>query len=279
MRLDPKTLERLAHMVCGNVEGFPYRTGSDLTSFFENLGLPFAHRGQTRGRWVEDRLHELNEGVDRANPDLPPPALADVIERLASPMEYESPEALRLAVLKLNYLLRNEGLRVLTEGDRPVLVSLVISTALPAEPRPDTVHYVPPRSQLDAYVLLKDTMDGASASLVVVDPYVDDSTLQPLLAVKPGVSIRLLTVKPSKDFAHAVERFREQWGGNIEARKGTKELHDRFLLVDGRVFFSGASFKDLGQRGSMIDEIRSEAVKDAVRKDVEASWKQAQPIG
>jgi len=138
--------------------------------------------------------------------------------------------------------------------------------------------YIPPRSQFDAYVQLKDTVEQASASLVLVDPYVDDSTLQPLLAVKPTVTIRVLTVKPSGDFAHAVERFQQQWGGNIEARKGDKELHDRFLLVDDRVFFSGASFKDLGQKGSVIAEIRTEAIKQAVKKDIETWWKAAQPI-
>lgn len=153
---------------------------------------------------------------------------------------------------------------------------LEAQTASGAKPAPE--QYIGPRSQFDAYVTLKEILDAAAHSVTVVDPYTDDATLRPLLTLGTGVQVRLLTVKPSKDFAHAVERFREQWGGNIEARKGIKQLHDRFLLVDGRVFFSGASFKDLGQRGSMIDEIRSEAVKDAVKKDVEASWKEAEPI-
>jgi hypothetical protein len=159
---------------------------------------------------------------------------------------------------------------------RQAIGRLEAQTASGTKPTPE--QYIPPRSQFDAYVLLKDTLEEAAGSLVVVDPYVGDSTLKPLLAVRPAVSIRLLTVKPPKDFAHALERFRQQWGGNIEAREGTKELHDRFLLVDDRVFFSGASFKDLGQRGSMIDEIRTEAMKQAVKKDIEAWWAAAQPI-
>jgi hypothetical protein len=138
--------------------------------------------------------------------------------------------------------------------------------------------YIPPRSQFDAYVLLKDTLEEAAGSLVVVDPYVDDSTLKPLLTVKPAVGIRLLTVKAPKDFAHAVERFRQQWGGNIEARQGTKDLHDRFLLVDDRVFLSGASLKDLGQRGSVLIEIQNERAKADIKKDIDRSWQAAQPI-
>jgi hypothetical protein len=138
--------------------------------------------------------------------------------------------------------------------------------------------YIPPRSQFDAYVLLKDMMETAAASLTVVDPYTGDATLQMLKAVGPDVHVRILTVKPDKGFDHVLTLFRQQWGENIEVRQGPKELHDRFLLLDDKVFFSGASFKHLGQKGSFIAEIRTDAIKDAVRKDIEAWWEAAQPI-
>lgn len=138
--------------------------------------------------------------------------------------------------------------------------------------------YIPPRSQFDAYVALKDMMETAAASLTVVDPYTGDATLQVLKAVGPDVHVRILTVKPDKDFDHVLGLFQQQWGGNIEVRQGPKELHDRFLLLDDKVFFSGASFKDLGQKGSFIGEIRTDAIKDAIRKDIEAWWEAAQPI-
>lgn len=153
---------------------------------------------------------------------------------------------------------------------------LEAQTASGAKPAPE--QYIGPRSQFDAYVLLKDTVEAAVSSVTLVDPYTDDATIQVLKAVSPDVHVRVLTVNPARDFAHVLKLFRQQWGGNIEARQGSKELHDRFLLVDDRVFFSGASFKDLGQRGSMIDEIRTEAVKEAVKKDIEAWWAAAQPI-
>jgi len=138
--------------------------------------------------------------------------------------------------------------------------------------------YIAPKSQFDAYGALKDKVKGAVGSVTLVDPYTDDATLQPLLCVDVRVNVRVLTVKPSADFGHALELFRQQWGGNVEARRGPKELHDRFLLVDDRVFFSGASFKDLGRKGSVIAEIRTDAIKKAVKKDIEAWWKAAQPI-
>ena len=138
--------------------------------------------------------------------------------------------------------------------------------------------YIPPRSQFDAYVVLKDMVQTAAGSLMVVDPYTDDETLQLLKTVRPEVHVRVLTVQPAKDFDHVLKLFRQQWGGKIEARQGPKELHDRFLLIDDRVFFSGASFKDLGRRGSFMAEIRTELIKQAVKKDIDAWWVAAQPI-
>ncbi len=146
------------------------------------------------------------------------------------------------------------------------------------EAEPAAVRYMPAGSQLDAYVQLKDTLEEAVGSLVLVDPYVDDSTLQALLGVNPTVNIHVLTVKPSKDFAHALERFREQWKGTVEARVGPKDLHDRFVLVDERVFLSGASLKDLGQRASVLLELHNEAAKAAITRDVDKSWNAAQAI-
>jgi hypothetical protein len=145
-------------------------------------------------------------------------------------------------------------------------------------PRHPVEQYIAPGSQFTAYVLLKDTIDGAAASITLVDPYIGKGTLQPFVSLVETVSVRVLTVNPSRDFEHALGLFRQQWGGSIEARLGPKELHDRFLLVDDKLFFSGASLKDLGRKGSVIAEIRTEAIKKAVRKDIEAWWKSAQPI-
>ena len=141
-----------------------------------------------------------------------------------------------------------------------------------------TEQYIRPRSQFDAYVQLRDMMQTAAGSLMVVDPYTDDETLQLLKTVSPDVHVRVLTVNPAKDFGYVLKLFRKQWGGKIEARQGPKELHDRFLLIDDRLFFSGASFKDLGRRGSFMAEIRTEAIKQAVKRDIEAWWEAAQPI-
>ncbi len=49
----------LASMVCGDNENFPYRSSYFLTSFFTELGFNFQHNGDTRAKWVKERLDEL----------------------------------------------------------------------------------------------------------------------------------------------------------------------------------------------------------------------------
>jgi hypothetical protein len=49
----------LASMICGDNEKFPYRSSYFLTSFFAELGFDFQHNGDTRAKWVKERLEEL----------------------------------------------------------------------------------------------------------------------------------------------------------------------------------------------------------------------------
>ncbi len=146
------------------------------------------------------------------------------------------------------------------------------------QPSQPSVRYVPPASQLEAYVSLKRVISQARKNLTLIDPYVNEATLLPLLSLDSAVAVRILTVDPPADFANALAKFNAQWGGNAEARAGSKQLHDRFLMVDDKVYHSGASFKDLGLRASVVSEIHAQSVKTSVRKDVEATWKTATSI-
>ncbi len=146
------------------------------------------------------------------------------------------------------------------------------------QPSQPSVRYVPPASQLEAYVSLKEVIGQARQTLMLVDPYVNEATLLPLISLGPAIAVRILTVDPPNDFGNALAKFKAQWGGNAQARAGRKDLHDRFLVVDDKVYQSGASFKDLGLRGSVLSEIQAEPEKTAIRDDIEAAWNAATPI-
>jgi hypothetical protein len=114
--MDAQTLEALAEMICGDGPDCPvYRTGSELTRFFQRVGFSnFCHDGSTRKWWTLDVLNQL---TDRN--------LKDVILRLADPREYRSnQQQVNQAVKQLNEILMIEGLRVELESVKPRLNSI-----------------------------------------------------------------------------------------------------------------------------------------------------------
>jgi len=111
--MDDQTLDSLAEMICGNGPDFPeYRTGSDLTRFFQRVGFSnFTHDGSTRKWWTLDVLKQLSNNNLKA-----------VILRLADPREYRGDQQkVSQALIKLNAILMIEGLKVEIDGVKPRL--------------------------------------------------------------------------------------------------------------------------------------------------------------
>lgn len=50
----------LGLMICGDNPKFPYRSSYYLSKFFEELGFPFHHNGETRRFWVQKQLVKCN---------------------------------------------------------------------------------------------------------------------------------------------------------------------------------------------------------------------------
>lgn len=106
--MDSQTLDSLSDMICGDGQDYPvYRTGSELTRFFQRVGFAnFRHDGSTRKWWTLDVLKQLSENNLRA-----------VILRLADPREYRgNQEQVSQAISILNEILMVEGLKVELEG-------------------------------------------------------------------------------------------------------------------------------------------------------------------
>ncbi|AJI56429.1 hypothetical protein LA02_1621 [Francisella philomiragia] len=55
-------LEHFAVMICGDplYDCFVYRTSSNLTKLFHELGMPYSHDGSTRWRWVKSVLEQIS---------------------------------------------------------------------------------------------------------------------------------------------------------------------------------------------------------------------------
>ena len=150
-------------------------------------------------------------------------------------------------VLK-DYLLKgysiNHRLQALerTVADHSQKIDFFVRTALPPI---EGVFY---NGQIfDAYKFATDLIKSAKHSLVLIDNYVDETTLLMLSKRNEGVSATIYTAKISQQLQLDIEKHNDQYPP-IQLRT-YKESHDRFLLIDGKeVYHIGASLKDLGKK-------------------------------
>jgi len=100
----------------------------------------------------------------------------------------------------------------------------------------------------DAYNLAADIFRSAKKSIVVIDNYIDDSTLTHLAKKKNGVKVLLLTKTITPQLQLDVQKADTQYG-DFDIKQFTQS-HDRFIIIDGgkEIYHIGASLKDLGKK-------------------------------
>ena len=99
----------------------------------------------------------------------------------------------------------------------------------------------------DAYKFATDLIKSANQSLILIDNYVDETTLLMLSKRKEGVKATIYTQRISSQLQLDLEKHNAQYSA-IDV-KMYKRSHDRFLLIDGQeVYHIGASLKDLGKK-------------------------------
>ena len=99
----------------------------------------------------------------------------------------------------------------------------------------------------DAFSLLIELIQKADQEIILVDGYVDVSTLNLLAKKKSGVAVTIYTFKKTKLTAQDEATFNAQYP-QLDV-KYTNIFHDRFLILDGKaVYHVGASLKDAGKK-------------------------------
>ncbi len=99
----------------------------------------------------------------------------------------------------------------------------------------------------DAYVFISKIIRSAQKTIILIDNYIDESTLIHLSKKKKDVKVILLSKNKSKVLDLDVKKANEQYH-NFEFISFDKS-HDRFLIIDGiEVYHLGASLKDLGKK-------------------------------
>jgi len=116
----------------------------------------------------------------------------------------------------------------------------------------------------DAYELASKIIRSAKKSIVLIDNYIDESTLLHLSKKNEKVKVLLLTKNSSKQLALDVKKANEQYGP-FEIKTFSKS-HDRFLIIDGEeVYHLGASLKDLGKKWFAFSKLDKESVENILK--------------
>ncbi len=98
----------------------------------------------------------------------------------------------------------------------------------------------------DAYSFVTDLVKSAKKTIILIDNYIDESTLT-ILSKNQNINTIIYTSKISKQLKLDIEKYNQQYK-KIELKKFDLS-HDRFLIIDDKeVYHIGASLKDLGKK-------------------------------
>ncbi len=124
----------------------------------------------------------------------------------------------------------------------------------------------------DAYTFSSDIIKSAKKSIVLIDNYIDESTLLQLSKRNADVTCLIYTERITPAIKLDLEKHNSQYP-TIHIRI-LKNTHDRFLIIDNReLYHLGASLKDLGKRWfafSRMDGIIADVMKKLTLKNLDA---------
>jgi len=89
---------------------------------------------------------------------------------------------------------------------------------------------------------------SAKKSILLIDSWVDTTTLEMLAKKAGGVTLEIVTSRRGNKLAASdIEKFNSQYGG-LTVRTSAN-FHDRFIVIDDKsLYLFGASLKDLGRK-------------------------------
>jgi hypothetical protein len=116
----------------------------------------------------------------------------------------------------------------------------------------------------DAYVFFSSIIKKAQKEIILIDNYIDETTLIHLSKKAKNVKVILYTKTMNKNLTLDIKKANEQYGG-FEVQSFSKS-HDRFLILDGNaVYHIGASLKDLGKRWFAFTKMEKETVENILK--------------
>ena len=108
----------------------------------------------------------------------------------------------------------------------------------------------------DAWTYISDLVRSAQQRIVLIDNYVDDRVLSMFTKRADGVSATIHT-RHNEQFLTDLKKHNAQYP-EIEFIQLPHRNHDRFLIIDDKVYLLGASLKDMGMGLCAVTEMSIE---------------------
>ncbi len=98
----------------------------------------------------------------------------------------------------------------------------------------------------DAYAFVSNLVRKAKHRVLLIDNYIDESTLLILSKREAGVSAHIYTGRIPQQVSLDIQKHNSQY--EPVSVTLSQNIHDRFLIIDDEVYHIGASLKDLGKK-------------------------------
>ena len=133
--------------------------------------------------------------------------------------------------------------------------------------------YLPEGDRFHARQTLYHLLNRATASIDIVDVYLDSEVFEFLEQIDSAVALRLVTGPPKSLFISQLQAFRVDHRVEVRSIAGASAVHDRFVVLDGRqTWHLGMSINGLGKRASMINRIDNPTERARILSDLAAWW-------
>lgn len=118
-------------------------------------------------------------------------------------------------------------------------------------------------SFFDSYEFVSSIIKSAKKEIILIDPYVDETTLKILSARNEGAPIVLFLSSNAKLKQEAVDAFNKEYG-NLTTHY-CDSFHDRFLIIDHAIgYHVGASLNSIGKKAFEISKIEDRFIVESI---------------
>lgn len=117
-----------------------------------------------------------------------------------------------------------------------------------------------------AYDFAARLIRSANQSIILIDNYIDESVLTMLDKRKEGVLVVIYTKHITEQLKLDISKHEAEFGINAIIIKPFNKSHDRFLIIDNRIYHIGASLKDLGKKWFAFSLLKDLEPEDLIKR-------------